>query len=220
MYGYCGHSGLVEAATGTLQNWLRSFRKKVDPLELLQVAVLVAHGVADMHLYHNGMPTVAHADIKVSQFLMIKSGRSLTFKINDFNRGRFLTSQNPPEICPFYIGGKHKGSTSRAPEEYKEGGALTDKIDVFSLGSVLYYILTGEAPFEKEVVYAHAIANITSGVDAPLPKAVEHSADPSIIAIVDTMQKCRQLRAEDRPNSREVANLLTEALGRIIGHTE
>lgn len=218
IYGYCGHSNLVERAVGTLRNWLKKYRDRVDPIDLLRLSVTIAGGVADMHLYHNDMPTAAHADVKVSQFLMVETGHggdSVDFKINDFNRGGFLTSKTPPEICPFYIGGTHVGSTSRAPEEYIENSPLTEKIDVFSTGAVLYYILTGYAPFDDEEEYSDAIKKITSGVEWRLPEHILHSKDPTIIAILDVIKKCRQFRPEDRPNSREVANLLAEEYSRI-----
>jgi serine/threonine protein kinase len=217
MYGYCGHSGLVERATGTMKQWMRDHREEAEPLILLQIAVMVALGVRDMHLFHNGMATVAHADVKVQQFLLIPSNDgSVQFKINDFNRCALLTSKNPPEVCPFFMGNTHKGSTSRAPEEYTDDAPQTDKIDVFSMGAVFYYILTGYAPF-NDVSFKRAIKKITSGIQPPLPKSIQNSTDPSIVAIVDSMNKCRQFHAKDRPSSREVAKELTEAYDKIIG---
>lgn len=219
IYGYCGHSNLVEAASGTLKRWLSRHRKGTQPIQLLQIAVMVARGVEGMHLYHNGMPTFAHADVKVSQFLQIptttKIEGDMIFKVNDFNRGRFLTSQNPPEICPFYLGGKHKGSTSRAPEEYMAGAPLTDKIDVFSMGAVFYYILTGKPPFDEQESYTRAIKAITSGKQPHLPKDIETSSDPSIQVIVEAMKRCTQFHPKDRPTSREITTLLTGALEKI-----
>ena len=217
MYGYCAHSNLVESAWGTLNSWLSANREKANPLELLEVAVMVARGVADMQVYRDGMPTFAHADVKASQFLKLTNmGDRLLFKINDFNRGRLLTSKNPPEICPFIIRGKHKGSTCRAPEEYHDRANLNDKIDVFSLGSVLFFILTGETPFQEVEKYKDAITQITSGVEPRLPKDIRESTDPSIVALVETMRKCRQMRPGDRPTSQEAATLLAEALSRIL----
>jgi hypothetical protein len=180
MYAYCGFSTLVESASGTLSDWMKKFREKA---------------------------TVAHADIKASQFLQFGS----IFKINDFNRCRFLTSKHLPDICPFVIDAKHKGSTSRSPEEYISGGLQTDKIDVFSMGSVFYYLLTGHAPFAEEP-YKKAVLHINNGVHPPLPKKLSASTEPSMIAILDAMKWCRQLMAEDRPNSRQVADKLIGAL--------
>jgi hypothetical protein len=216
LYGYCAHSGLVEAAHGTLRNWLRDYRDKVTPVKMLQISGMIARGVADMHLYRNGMPTVAHADIKVAQFLMTSVGENPTFKINDFNRGRFLTSKNPPNICPFYMDNHHKSSTSRSPEEYTKKGAQTDKVDVFSMGSVFYYILTGHAPFEK-LEWETAIQKIKSGVEPPLPRNIRNSTDPSIVAVVEAMRKCRQFSAQDRANSMQISTLLSDALEKIEG---
>jgi hypothetical protein len=158
MYSYCHYSSIAEAATGTLQSWLKTHRKHLSGLKMLEIAVMIANGVEGTHLYHNGMPTLAHADIKMPQFLLVEHDKETVFKINDFNRGRFLTSNHPPEICPFTISSNHKGSTCRSPEEYENEATQTEKIDVFSTGSMFYHLLTGKDPFKvRQSIENHSL---------------------------------------------------------------
>lgn len=246
MYGYCAYSSIVEAAEGTMGSWLHKHKKSISSKDRLTLAMMVAKGVYEMHLYHNDLPTIAHADIKSSQFLQIRTGttpnhkhgnkgnddddmitisNNIVFKVNDFNRARFLTSTTPTKkdenrtICPFYIDTTHKGSTSRSPEEYITGGAQTDKIDVYSMGAIFYHILTGNVPYSEIDNFDDAVEQIKSGVRPKLSSSISNSTDSNINAIVTVMDKCLQYHSYDRPTSLEVMNELHDAWSKSkIGH--
>lgn len=208
MYSYCAYSSIVEAAQCTLQDWLKD-QVNVSPLTLLRAATHMAQGLADIHLYTNGLPTFAHTDLKASQFLVLSQPRDPNhpiLKLNDFNRGRLLSATNNT-ICPFFVRSKHRGSTNRSPEEYLEKAPQTDKIDVFSLGSTLYELITGAPPFD-DLEYADAIENILNGVQPPPPNVT----DPRLLTLMNIIIKCRRFRPDDRPTSKQVAKWLTDAL--------
>ena len=213
IHAYCAYSNMVESMPMSLEDWMNEKQENAEPIELLRVAYQVARGVADMHLFHNGMATIAHIDIKPSQFLY--SSKTRVFKVNDFNRGRLLTSKKPPKVCPFTYNSKHKGSTNRAPEEYTRNGEQSDRTDVFSLGSVLYSLLTGRAPFEEMMTYDGAVKAILKGKEPPLPNSIVNSKDSSYVAILEAMRWCRQNNANDRPSSRQVALRLKALLKNI-----
>jgi hypothetical protein len=224
MYAYCAFSNLVERSSMSLSDWIRTKQETAKPLELLQLAYQAAQGLADMHLFHkNGLPTVAHGDIKTSQFLYAPT--TGVYKVNDFNNGRLLTSKgHPPGVCPFPSTHVWNSRTNHAPEEYKmDGQQLADRADVFTLGSLFYTLLTGNAPF---IVGAHskkpspqaleeAIQEIVDGNEPFLPSSIVKSEDPSYVAIVDAMRWCRQYYAKDRPSSQQVAERLKEALEKV-----
>lgn len=205
LFAYCAFSNIVERAQGTLSSWLENNRKDATPETLMRLALQVADGVEQSHLYHNGRATIAHADIKSSQFLFVSSGGSdPVLKLNDFNRCRFLTA-NFFGVCNFFIPNKHNGSTMRSPEEYMDHGGQTDKIDVFSTGSVFYHILSGEVPF-KDYEFRKAVKNIKSGAKLPLSNKI--ISNPRLFPLIDAMDKCRQLNPKSRPTSKDVARLL------------
>ena len=211
MYGYCHFTNLVQRASGTLTDWIHSSsRKSATPLDLLRIADMMAQGVKDMHMYTESktghlLPTIAHADIKGSQYLETSPGQ---FRLNDFNRGSLLTSKDGENICPFYLPGvHHKGSTMRAPEEYEDNAPQDDKIDVFSLGSSLYHLLTGEPPFYR-LDREEAMENIRTGVQPPMP----NYTDPILVTIQNVIRMCRQDDPKDRPWSREVAEIIRTEL--------
>lgn len=212
LHAYCAFSNVVERASGTLQNWIQNYRQESNSTSVLKLALAVAEGVEQSQLYHNGMPTVAHADVKSSQFLFTAGSAGPVLKINDFNRCRFLTSKRYPSICNFTIPNKHKGSTMRSPEEYTDDAGQNDKIDVYSTGSILYQMVTGSVPFQGES-FAEAMEMIKSG-KAPLLRK-ESITDQSITTMVQVMEKCWTYRASDRPASSTVSKLLRDALERV-----
>ena len=61
-------------------------------------------GLADFHnVEKEGVPAMAHADITPSQFVYVKE--TGTYKLNDFNRCRFIPINNKTnELCPYFVG--------------------------------------------------------------------------------------------------------------------
>ena len=217
--------------------------------EILQLAYQLAKGIADMQLFHpvktsssgdghggHGyettlLPTVAHADLKPAQFLLVptKTTRksatrsanggvdeqytTYSFRINDFNRCRFLT-YNPKTytICPFQISTSHKGSTMRSPEEYTKRGKQDDKIDVYSFGSIIYFILTGKSPFEGIKKYKDAQSLIINGTEPYIEKEILQTTNKQIKLLIKVMRLCRQKERIDRPYSYEIVDMLEDGM--------
>mmetsp|Transcript_18423 Transcript_18423/g.38697 ORF Transcript_18423/g.38697 Transcript_18423/m.38697 type:complete len:654 (+) Transcript_18423:265-2226(+) len=156
-------------------------------------------------------------------------------QINDFNRGTFLTQSTTTdrnnETCPFTVCDEtdshvhHKQSLYGAPEEYMECEGMTDKMDVYSLGHVLYYILSdGRTPY-RGIQRDEGVQLILGGTTPALPKPVEYADDygeeavlhveerarhPAYRALVEVMNECWTLTAEDRPSSLQVVRLMEE----------
>ena len=112
-------------------------------------------------------------------------------QIQDFNRGRFLTrSVTTGTTCPFRICGiQHRGSVYRAPEEYENCANQTDTIDVYSLGGVFYYLLSGGMnPWYYIQKYDRAVQWIVNGETSKLPeelpvkkkKRVKHDSESGV----------------------------------------
>jgi serine/threonine protein kinase len=124
----------------------------------IKLALGVFRGLMDLHEgvgYKNKegkavewLPII-HADLQAKQYLV----DSVTGDIylNDFNRCRFvtkkenvITSNSSLEACPVYI--PTSPGSSRSPEEY-DSSPLTEKLDVYSAGNILFGIITGERPW-------------------------------------------------------------------------
>jgi len=220
VYGYCGTSGIYEfAAGGNLMSVTENFQSQYTPRIKLELSYNVAHAIADLHnMAKEGQPVVAHTDIFPDQFVRVREDTSLTrtsFKLNDFNRGRWinLPKANAPsnvtkESCGFTFP-RNRGKF-RSPEEYMYQ-LETEKVDVYSMGNIFYFILTGEFPFEK-----HSRNTIKSALKAGkrqrIPEEYAKSEDPMIQAVVKAIRMSWIQNPTDRATARQVQHQLERAL--------
>eukprot|EP00977_Amphora_coffeiformis_P020164 scaffold7970_cov187-Amphora_coffeaeformis.AAC.2 len=86
----------------------------VNQLEHFPTGVQAAMGLAAVHnCDKEGRPSIAHTDIAPGQFVRVGD----IFKLNDFNRARFLrTNITNGSICGFEVG--NNPGKNRSPEEY------------------------------------------------------------------------------------------------------
>ena len=107
IYAFTANSGLFEFADGGSiedQIW---YKDGFDwsPPRMGVIAYQLAAGLADAHCAggQEGIPTLAHADVTTSQYVYVKE--SGIFKLNDFNRCRFIRKNvTSGELCPYYVG--------------------------------------------------------------------------------------------------------------------
>ena len=96
--------------------------------------------------------------------------------------------------------------------------SLTEKVDVYSLGNILWTLLTNKPPWSKnkdsEVVDALR-QRVAKGEMPPLPSKIVNSTDLSIVAIRNAMFKCLRLDPEDRASAGEVAHDLKIAIEEV-----
>jgi serine/threonine protein kinase len=120
---------------------------------------------------HNGRPVLmAHRDISPSNILVSREGE---VKVTDFGIAKLEGVSHGTEPGVF------KGKPSYAAPEVITGSPATSISDLFSLGIVLYELLTGEHPFsdaKDAIIVAMAIAQKEppplTGVPEPLAEIV------------------------------------------------
>jgi len=173
-------------------------------IEKLVLALEMAEALADLHGYAHGL--IIHDDIQLNQYLFNTDKTKL--KLNDFNRAEFpLFDEKNNEYCR-YKNGKGGGNW-RAPEEYKDL-ALTEKIDVWSLGNNMYTLLTGLCPDYEIQRVRIFIAQLLSGKLAYIdPRYRDRS--PAEAKLVDLIHQCFQWDPATRPSIFEVVSYLRDA---------
>jgi hypothetical protein len=139
---------------------------------VLTLAAGLAEGLGAVHA-----AGVVHRDLKPSNVLLASDGpRIIDFGISRATDSAWLTN----------VGGVVVGSPGFMSPEQAEGGNVGPATDIFSLGGVLAYAATGQAPFGEgsasallyRVVYGTAA---TGAVPAPLRRLVERclAKDPA-----------------------------------------
>ena len=134
--------------------------------------------------------------------------------------------------CPFRMCQvQHLGSTYRSPEEYMDCADQDDRIDVYSLAGVFYYLMSdGEKPWYHMRSYDSSVKAILNGETPPLPdiKAYERYGDevmkfveermnhPAFLALKEVMVKCWAFKPEDRPSALEVVRMLEERQEEVV----
>ncbi len=104
--------------------------------EVLSVAVQAARALKHAHNRN-----VLHRDLKPAHFMLTPEG---TLKLLAFGVAKVLPS--PPSNSPAI------GSSAYLPPEIANGKPLTRRSDLYSLGGVLYTLVTGRPPFSAASV--------------------------------------------------------------------
>jgi len=212
IYGYCGFGILTPFATsGTLSKLIRNWRRdkvSLSSKDRLLIALKAARGLDAVHdIDGDGMSAVSHGDLKPQQYLLFEDD---TMRLSDFNRGRFIrrNSTSPDTSCPYTIG--QNDAAFRAPEEYLYLPE-TAKIDVWALGSILYFILTGRDVW-SDTPTREAQKLIIEGEMPEFPKP---SGDPVDAILRKAIDLCYVYDPEERPNAKDIVTFLEKEFSKL-----
>lgn len=160
--------------------------------EALRIAREIAEALA--HAHANGL---VHCDIKPHNILMMADGH---IKVADFGIARAVTEST------MTYSGNVVGSVHYFSPEQAKGTMITPKSDVYSLGVVLYEMLTGRIPFMGETPVSIALKHLQ---ETPVPvREINPTIPASVEDIVDSaMQKDPELR----PTSEELIHTIQQA---------
>ncbi|MBY0579943.1 MAG: serine/threonine protein kinase [Burkholderiales bacterium] len=166
--------------------------KKLGMDRIVDIACQIAEGLAYAH-EHN----IVHRDIKPSNIMILRSG---LVKITDFGIARI------PSSSVKTLTGMVLGSPQYMSPEQVSGKGTDQRTDIFSLGIVLYEMLTGKPPFTGENV--HAIMFQIMNSNPPPPKSLNPES-PQIMDYI--VAKALAKNADERYQSaRQIADDLKD----------
>jgi hypothetical protein len=202
IYDYAGDAAVESYLVTELVRGrtLRLFAQEVG-FGYPEVGVLVGRALADA-LVHAHSAGVIHRDLKPENVL-VKDGEAPALKLADFGIARILASDERMTMTGALVGSPHH----MAPE-IVEGRDADARSDLFSLGTILYWLATGALPF--------AAPNPTAILRRVLEGDYEDPrlADPRVPdPLADLVASCLAVDPARRPAS---AAEVRDALDRIL----
>jgi tRNA A-37 threonylcarbamoyl transferase component Bud32 len=144
----------------------------------------VCAGLAVAHA--NG---VTHRDVKPENVFLIGADEDLTVKLLDFGISRFHDSGNKA----LTQAGIALGTPDYMSPEQAKGKTVDHRADIYAVGVMLYAMLTGVMPFERETPQDTLLALLAE--EAPSMRNFDESIPESLEAIV---RKAMAKKADDR----------------------
>ncbi len=157
------HYIIMELVEGiTLKNYIER-KGKLTIKEASSIGIQVSMG---LEVAHNN--DIVHRDIKPQNIMISRDGK---VKVMDFGIAKAATSET--------ISSNAMGSVHYTSPEQARGGYSDAKSDIYSLGIVMYEMVTGRVPFDGDTTVAVAVKHLQEEMVSPstycpeLPKSLE-----------------------------------------------
>ncbi len=155
---------VLEYVAGEALNRILAREKKLPPAKALQLAEEIAEALDYAHAQG-----VIHRDIKPGNILVTQNGHA---KIADFGIARL-------NLAHFTLPGRVLGTPAYMAPEQLSGTGVDGRSDLFSLGVILYAMVTGHSPFQGDsaTTVCFKVANrepvAVSALDLSLPRELD-----------------------------------------------
>ncbi|CAH9086786.1 unnamed protein product [Cuscuta europaea] len=191
-----GPNGSVATVTeymvnGSLRNALHNHERSIDKWKRILIAMDVAFGMEYLH-----GKNIVHFDLKSDNLLVnLRDPHRPICKVGDLGLSKVK--------CQTLISGGVRGTLPWMAPELLNGNSnlVSEKVDIFSFGVVMWELLTGEEPY-ADLHYGAIIGGIVSNTLRP---TVPESCDPDWRAL---MERCWSAEPSERPSFSEIANEL------------
>lgn len=165
--------------------------------EAVSIAIQVGRGIEAAHNKH-----IIHRDIKPQNIIISTEGK---VKVTDFGIARAASSNT--------INSDVMGSVHYASPEQARNGFVDGKSDIYSLGIVMYEMVTGRVPFDGESTVAIAIQHLQEEMIKPSAYATDLP-----ISLEKIILKCTQKSPDRRYDT--IGDLLIDLKKALISPNE
>jgi serine/threonine-protein kinase len=141
----------------------------IKPWEAVSIAKQIAAALSHAHKNH-----IIHRDVKPHNIMLTNDG---TAKITDFGIAKAFNTGTIVGNTGSIMGSVHYFSPEQA-----RGGYVDEKTDIYSLGIVLFEMLTGKVPYDAENPVAVALMHTNR--DMPFPSDLVDDVPTDLEAVV------------------------------------
>ena len=207
---------VMEYVAGEALNRVLAREKKLA----LETALQLTEEVAEALDYAHGQG-VTHRDIKPGNILVTRNGRA---KIADFGIAKL-------NLAHFTLPGRVLGTPAYMAPEQLSGEGVDGRSDLFSLGVILYAMVTGHSPFQgdsattvcfkvanREPVAASALnLNLPGKLDAVIARAMAKNREKRYQRGSEFAEDLRQLRTGGVPGATTLPQMKPTETARKAG---
>jgi serine/threonine-protein kinase len=165
----------------------------LEPKRVVRILSQVLDSLAEAH--EHGL---VHRDIKPANINLSRRGLEEDFvTVLDFGLVKTESAGNDANVS--LTAANHITGTPAylAPELVVDEGHVDGRADLYSLGCVAYFLLTGKLVFEAQTAMQMAVAQVS---ETPLPPS-QRTRQPIPKALEALVMKCLEKRPEHRPES-------------------
>ena len=164
--------------------------------QALEIGLEIADALSYAH-----QQRVIHRDIKPPNIMQTSAGRNV---LSDFGIATVLHETR------MTVDGGTSGTPSYMSPEQALGERGDERSDIYSLGAVLYQLVTGRLPFESDTLYSLIMMQVN---DTPVPASDVNRQVPLVVAQI--IQKAMAKDPEDRYQSAD--QLATDLQAALAG---
>jgi serine/threonine kinase 16 len=148
-----------------------------------------------------GLLPYAHFDLKPANIMLDDDNRPILMDLGSLKPARRQIKTRAEALAVQDAAAEHSTMPYRAPELFdtKTGIRLDEKVDIWSLGCVLYALLFLHSPFETPQTEQGSISLAVLNNAYKIPD--NHSYNQGLI---DVIRDCLQPQAKDRPSARDL----------------
>jgi eukaryotic-like serine/threonine-protein kinase len=172
-------------------------------LQAVDYIVQICEGLAEAHAQR-----IVHRDLKPANIFLVKrSDGSDLIKVLDFGISKWVSEEGGGELTQ---AGVMLGSPKYMAPEQLQGSGVDARSDIWSIGAILYGMLTGRPPYDFANVTQTFVA-IASGKPPPAPSELKPTISPELDAVI--LRALSHDRANRFQNVAELAGDLLAAVG-------
>jgi hypothetical protein len=146
-----------------------------------------------------------HRDVKPQNVMLDEGGHAY---LSDFGLAKEALATTGPTKSDQWV-----GTLDYAAPEQIRGERVDARADVYSLGAVLYFMVTGHVPFERDGAQAKLWAHLSA--DPPQPSALRPELPTALDAVVQ--RALAKEPAQRQPSAGDLGRAACDAAGGVRG---